>query len=192
MNLRSLVRPVSTLAAMAAILLLAACATTPPPAPRVTLAVAQVERGVMVWLPDSVLFEFGKSALDLNAAGPYLDRVAQLLKEKSTSDILLEGHTDNIGNAAANLTLSQRRADVVRDALLVRGVPEARMKVVGLGLSQPLAPNDTETGRKLNRRVELILLGERLENLKRGEPDNAFEEAFDRLKRLLEQPQGKS
>lgn len=66
------------------------------------------------------------------------------------------------------------------------------MKVVGLGLSQPLAPNDTETGRKLNRRVELILLGERLENLKRGEPDNAFEEAFDRLKRLLEQPQGKS
>ena len=169
--------------------LLQGCATTPPPPARVTLAVAQTDRGVMVWLPDTVLFEFGKASLNMIEAAPYLDRVAQLLKDKSSADLLLEGHTDNVGSASFNQALSQRRADVVRDALLARGVPEARIKSLGVGLSKPLAPNDTETGRKLNRRVEIILLGEKLDNLTRGEPDNAFEQAFDRLKRLLEQDQ---
>lgn len=167
------------------------CATQPP-APPVTLAVAQVERGVMVWLPDSVLFEFGKSTLELNEAGPYLDRVVQLLRDKSKADVLLEGHTDNVGSESYNRTLSERRAEVVRQALLTRGVPEARVKAAGLGMSQPLAPNDTETGRRLNRRVEIIVLGEKLENLTRGEPENAFEQAVDRLKRLLAEPQAKS
>lgn len=167
------------------------CATQPPTRP-VTLAVAQVDRGVMVWLPDTVLFEFGKSMLDLNEAGPYLDRVAQLLRDKSGSDVLLEGHTDNVGSESYNRTLSERRADVVRQALLTRGVPETRVKAAGLGMNQPLAPNDTETGRRLNRRVEIIMLGEKLENLTRGEPDNAFEQAVDRLKRLLAEPQAKS
>jgi len=139
-----------------------------------------------------VLFEFGKSMLDLNEAGPYLDRVAQLLRDKSGSDVLLEGHTDNVGSESYNRTLSERRADVVRQALLTRGVPEARVKAAGLGMNQPLAPNDTETGRRLNRRVEIIMLGEKLENLTRGEPDNAFEQAVDRLKRLLAEPQAKS
>jgi len=168
------------------------CATPPAKSPSVTLAVAQVDRGVMVWLPDTVLFEFGKSMLDLNEAGPYLDRVAQLLRDKSGSDVLLEGHTDNVGSESYNRTLSERRAEVVRQALLARGVPEARAKAAGLGMSQPLAPNDTETGRRLNRRVEIIMLGEKLENLTRGEPDNAFEQAVDRLKRLLAEPQAKN
>lgn len=168
-------------------LLLAGCATQPP-ARSVTLAVAQVDRGVMVWLPDSVLFEFGKAQLDVDEAGPYLDRVAQLLRDKSRSDVLLEGHTDNVGTETFNRNLSERRAQVVRDALLTRGVPAGRIKVSGMGFSQPLAPNDSEVGRKLNRRVEIILLGEQLDNLTRGEPDNAFEQAFDRLKRLLDEP----
>jgi len=165
---------------------LAGCATQAP-APRVTLAIAQTERGVMVWLPDNVLFEFGKSSLNTLEAGPYLDRVAQLLKEKTSVDIELDGHTDNVGSAGFNQSLSERRAGVVRDALTQRGVPEARMKIVGMGLSKPLAPNDTETGRKLNRRVEIILLDETVGNLSQGEPEGAFEQAFDRLKRLLEE-----
>ena len=174
---------------VSATVLFQGCATTPPPPARVTLAVAQTDRGVMVWLPDTVLFEFGKASLNMIEAAPYLDRVAQLLKDKSSADLLLEGHTDNVGSASFNQALSQRRADVVRDALLARGVPEARIKSLGVGLSKPLAPNDTETGRKLNRRVEIILLGEKLDKLTHGEPDNAFEQAFDRLKRLLEQDQ---
>lgn len=165
--------------------LLAGCATTPPP--RVTLAVAESDRGVMVWLPDTVLFEFGKSILDMGEAGPYLDRIAQLLRDKSASDVVLEGHTDNVGSATFNLSLSERRAGAVREALLVRGVPAARIKAVGIGFENPLAPNDTETGRKLNRRVEIILLGEKLEHLTRGEPENAFEQAVDKLRRLLDQ-----
>lgn len=167
-------------------LLIQGCATTPPPAPKVTLAIAQTDRGVMVWLPDNVLFEFGKSSLDLGAAAPYLDRVAQLLKEKAKGDVQLEGHTDNVGSAGFNMTLSEKRAGVVRDALLQRGVSESRIKAVGMGLTAPLAPNDTETGRKLNRRVEIIMLGETVENISNGEPEGAFEQAFDRLKRLLE------
>lgn len=158
----------------------------------VTLAVAQVDRGVMVWLPETVLFEFGKAELDLSEAGAYLDRVAQLLRDKSVSQVLLEGHSDSVGNEAFNLNLSERRAQVVRTALIKRGVPAERIKAVGLGASRPIAPNDSETGRKLNRRVEIILLGEKLDNLTRGEPDNAFEQAFDRLKRLLDESALKS
>lgn len=179
-------------ASLIALALFAGGCATQPPIPPVTLAVAQIDRGVMVWLPDSVLFEFGKSMLDLNEAGPYLDRVAQLLREKSGSDVLLEGHTDNVGSESYNRTLSERRAEVVRQALLTRGVPEARLRAAGLGMTQPLAPNDTETGRRLNRRVEIVMLGEKLENLTHGEPDNAFVQAVDRLKRLLAEPQAKS
>lgn len=192
MPISSLRRRFSVFAALIGLLLVGGCATAPLPPAKVTLAVAQTDRGVMVWLPDTVLFEFGKASLDLAEAAPYLDRVAELLRNKTSADLLLEGHTDNVGAAAFNQALSQRRADAVRDALLARAVPQARMKSLGVGLSKPLAPNDTETGRKLNRRVEIILLGEKLENLVRGEPDNAFEQAFDRLKRLLEQPSGKS
>jgi len=170
---------------------LATGCATPPVEPGVTLAVAQVDRGVMVWLPDSVMFEFGKSSLNHGEAAPYLDRVARLLRDKSAADVLLEGHTDNVGSEAFNQPLSERRANAVRDALLERGVATARVRAAGLGFSRPLAPNDTETGRRLNRRVEIILLGEKLENLTRGEPANAFEQAFDRVKRVLEETRPK-
>lgn len=166
--------------------LLAGCAGWLTAKP-VTLAVAQVDRGVMLWLPEAVLFEFGKAELDLREADAYLNRVAQLLREKSKADVLLEGHSDNVGSESFNLSLSTRRAEVLRKALLERGVPGQRMRAVGLGLMQPIAPNDTEVGRKLNRRVEIILLDEKLANLTAGEPENSFEQAFDRLKRLLEE-----
>lgn len=56
-------------------------------------------------------------------------------------------------------------------------------------LDRPVAPNDTETGRKVNRRVELIVIGETVANITRGEPPGSFEEAFSRLRELIE-PQG--
>lgn len=179
------IRRLLAAASVIGLLGVAGCATQAH-APQVTLAIAQTERGVVLWLPDHVLFEFGKSSLNTVDSDPYLERVAQLLKEKTLVDIELDGHTDNVGSAGFNQTLSERRAGVVRDALAQRGVPEARMKIVGMGMSKPLAPNDTETGRKLNRRVEIVLLDETVSNLSRGEPEGAFEQAFDRLKRLLE------
>ncbi|MFN3630084.1 MAG: OmpA family protein, partial [Casimicrobiaceae bacterium] len=77
------------------------------PAPRVRLPIAQTERGVQFVLPDTVLFEFGKAEFDEKASGPYLDRLAELLKTKTDKDVSVEGHTDNIGSAAANQTLSE-------------------------------------------------------------------------------------
>ncbi|WP_295009281.1 OmpA family protein [uncultured Dechloromonas sp.] len=171
-----------------AIALLAACASPSPPKAGVTLAVAQIDRGVMVWLPDNVLFEFGKADIDEREAAPYLDRIAQLLKDKTNRPVVLEGHSDSVGNDTVNLALSEKRAQNVRNALLARGLPADRLTARGYGKSRPLAPNDTELGRKLNRRVELIVLGETVEQLSAGEPVNAFEAAFDKLRRQLEQP----
>lgn len=178
---------------LSAATLLSACATKPPPAPaKVTLAIAQTDRGVMIWLPDNVLFGFGKAEINSVEAGPYLDRTAELLKNKTSRAVSLEGHTDNIGSEAANLALSEKRAMSVRNELLQRGVAPDRLAVVGFGKAKPLAPNDTELGRKLNRRVELIILGETVENLSQGEPANSFEMAFDKLRQQLDQPPPKS
>ena len=186
MPLNRIVRQGQLMLVAALIALTSACASRPEPAPKVTLAVAQIDRGVMIWLPDNVLFDFGKADLNTTESGPYLDRVVQLLKDKTTHNVALEGHTDSVGSAAANKALSEKRATVVRDALLARGLPKERTQVTGLGEEKPIAPNDSELGRKLNRRVELIILGETVENLTRGEPANAFEAAFDKLRDQLE------
>jgi outer membrane protein OmpA-like peptidoglycan-associated protein len=157
---------------------LSACATRPEP---VKLAMSQIDRGVMIWLPDNVMFEFGKS--DLSAgADPYLANVAWLFNEKTNKKMVLEGHTDNVGSEQINQTLSEKRAQTVLEALTKYKVEPTRLSAAGYGFNKPIAPNDTETGRKLNRRVELIVIDETVANLMRGEPENAFEDAFARLK----------
>jgi outer membrane protein OmpA-like peptidoglycan-associated protein len=165
------------------LLCLTACAHQPPP-PAVKLAISQTDRGVLIWLPDNVLFEFGKSELS-PAADAYMAQVARLVNEKTDHALLLEGHTDNVGAADMNLRLSEKRANVVAAALKARQVQESRLQTRGLGLSQPLAPNDTDVGRKLNRRVEIIVLDETVANLTKGEPEGAFEDAFAKLKSAL-------
>ena len=69
-----------------------------------------------------------------------------------------EGHPDSTGSEAFNLTLSQQRAEAVRDALIDRGISTRRLEAVGLGEEFPIASNDTEVGRRQNRRVEIIIL----------------------------------
>lgn len=168
----------------AAVLVLGGCAS-PAPQSSVKLAVGQTDRGVLVWLPDNVLFEFGKAVLDPVRSAPYMDRVASLIKEKTTKSVSLEGHTDSVGSENANLTLSLARANAVRQALLERKVPEGRITTVGHGYSRPIAPNDTEAGRRLNRRVEILILEEKVDTLTKGEPPGLFEEAFGKLKSEL-------
>jgi flagellar motor protein MotB len=152
--------------------------------PQVKLALAQTERGVMIWLPDHVLFDFGKAELSAQSE-PYLRRVAELLRDKTPEPLLLEGHTDNVGAADFNLRLSERRAQAVAVALQDMGVTPQRLRTAGVGLARPLAPNDSELGRRLNRRVELIVLNETVARLTQGEPANAFEDAFARLEAEL-------
>lgn len=163
---------------------LGACATAPDPKPPAKLALGQVERGVVIWLPDNVLFEFGAHTLSPEADA-YLLEVARLTLSKTKEQLSLEGHTDNVGSEAFNQALSARRAEAVAAALKRLGVPDDRIKTMGRGLSQPIAPNDSDIGRRLNRRVEIVVLNETVAHLTEGEPANRFEDAFARLKAEL-------
>ncbi len=174
------------LCSVGAVLVLGACASPPAKEPPVKLAVGQTDRGVLVWLPEHMLFDFGKASLDPVLSAPYMDRLALLLKDKTNKSVSLEGHTDSIGAENANLVLSVARAAAVRQALVERQVPEARITAVGYGYAKPIAPNDSEAGRRLNRRVEIIILEEKVDMLTRGEPPGLFEEAFTKLKAELD------
>lgn len=175
-------------AAVLAAIVLAACTATPPangPAAAIRLPVSQLDRGVLVWLPEDILFDFGRAELNPVLASPYMDRIAWLLSERTIKSVSLEGHTDSVGPENGNRVLSINRAMAVRQALVARGVPESRLAVVGHGLSRPIAPNDSEAGRRVNRRVEIVILGEQVDNLTQGDADGAFEAAFTKLKAEL-------
>lgn len=170
--------------ALAMAIALSACASKPPEKPPVKLAVTQVDRGVLIWLPDNVLFEFGAHTLSPEA-DDYLKLVAHLTLDRTTEALALEGHTDGVGSPDYNQGLSLKRADAVAEALRKLGVPAERMKTAGFGLTRPLAPNDAEVGRRLNRRVEIIVLNETVAHLSQGEAANRFEDAFEKLKAEL-------
>lgn len=119
--------------------------------------VKEESRGTVITLDGSVLFVTGKSEL-LPIARDKLDSVAKALEEvHDDQSIVVEGHTDSQGSDQNNLTLSQARADSVRQYLISRGVKTDRIRALGKGESQPLASNDTPEGRANNRRVEIII-----------------------------------
>jgi outer membrane protein OmpA-like peptidoglycan-associated protein len=88
-----------------------------------------------------------------------LDSLAAWLRQHPGQRVVIRGHTDNVGNARRNQTLSEFRAKVVFTYLTNRGVPEAAMEWSGFGSQWPDASNDTEAGRRQNRRVEIFLPG---------------------------------
>jgi outer membrane protein OmpA-like peptidoglycan-associated protein len=104
---------------------------------------------------DGVNFDFSSATIRPESK-PLLDQVADLLKSKSGWSITLEGHTDNIGGAGFNKTLSEQRAAAVKAYLASRGVDAARLTAVGFGFDKPVASNDGEGGRSQNRRVEIV------------------------------------
>ena len=103
-----------------------------------------------------VYFDFNSSALD-PASQPVLASVAKVLEKHADWTIAIEGHTDSVGTAASNQTLSARRADAVRRALTERyRIAPARLKADGFGWTRPRESNATLEGRARNRRVELV------------------------------------
>ena len=84
-----------------------------------------------------------------------LSRVAQVLNAYPQTTLTVAGHTDSTGSEEYNQTLSQKRADSVKNALVQRGVAAQRINAVGYGESQPVGDNETEFGRQQNRRVEV-------------------------------------
>jgi outer membrane protein OmpA-like peptidoglycan-associated protein len=151
-----------------------------------TLPIAQSERGVQIFLPSSALFESGKSSLNVTESSAYLQRVAVLINTKTDKNVILEGHTDNLGNEALNQELSEARARSVREALIAQGIDAKRLSTAGYSFNRPVASNANDEGRKLNRRVEVVILEEKVENITRGEAPNAFENAWDRLKAMMD------
>lgn len=88
---------------------------------------------------------------------PVLDEAVSVLKEYPDLKLIIRGHTDNRGKREKNLTLSQQRADAVRDYMVGKGIDASRLKTEGLGPDEPVADNKTEAGRSQNRRIEFKL-----------------------------------
>jgi outer membrane protein OmpA-like peptidoglycan-associated protein len=86
-----------------------------------------------------------------------LNQIAKVLQENPKMELIIEGHTDNVGGAKFNLELSRKRAEAVKRWLVDKaGIGEVRLTTVGYGLSRSIADNSTEEGRAKNRRVELV------------------------------------
>jgi outer membrane protein OmpA-like peptidoglycan-associated protein len=115
-------------------------------------------RGLVVNMSD-VLFDSGKYTLK-PVAREKLAKVAGMLMAYPGLTVEVDGYTDNVGGEELNQTLSEKRAQVVRDYLLQQGVSASSLTSRGFGDANPVASNDTSIGRQLNRRVELVLSGE--------------------------------
>jgi outer membrane protein OmpA-like peptidoglycan-associated protein len=87
-----------------------------------------------------------------------IDDLSAILKAYPSTTVRLEGNTDNTGDSEANQQLSLARAEAVKSTLAKRGIDPSRIVTAGHGQTQPIAPNDTETGRAENRRLELVVL----------------------------------
>jgi outer membrane protein OmpA-like peptidoglycan-associated protein len=103
---------------------------------------------------EGVSFLSGSARLTLDSQGP-LNRVVGELSQRPDIKVVIEGHTDNVGNRDANIRLSKARADAVRMYFISKGIPANRITSVGKGPDQPIANNDTPEGRAKNRRVQL-------------------------------------
>lgn len=123
------------------------------PLPAAVACEAEIAR-----LLQSSRIEFSSGGAAIGAASDrLLDQIAQAARG-CPGRILIEGHTDNVGDPAGNQRLSEARAAAVRDALVRRGIPQVRLETLGYGEAKPLAANDTEAGRAANRRIDFKAL----------------------------------
>jgi len=118
--------------------------------------VTRVGEGIAVTFASGLLYDFDSDVVRAEAASNLRNLAASLGKYANT-DLLIVGHTDAVGTSQYNQTLSQRRATAAANYLTAQGVNPARLQAVGRGETEPLATNDTEGGRQLNRRVEVAI-----------------------------------
>ncbi|MDR2361754.1 MAG: OmpA family protein [Prevotellaceae bacterium] len=105
----------------------------------------------------NIFFDFSKATLRPESKSE-LNRLIQLMNETPSLVIEISGHTDNIGSAQFNKTLSENRAKSVVEYLKKEGIADSRLSYKGYGMDQPIAPNDTEENRQLNRRTEFKVI----------------------------------
>lgn len=116
---------------------------------------SQTSRGIVLTL-DDVLFDTGKAQLK-SGAERSIEQIAAFLNENPERRVQIEGFTDSKGTEDYNLELSQTRADAVAMAIIRRGVDAQRVRALGYGEGFPVAGNESDSSRQLNRRVEIIV-----------------------------------
>ena len=120
---------------------------------------AEVRRegeGIVINFKEKVLFGFDQSVLT-SGAQANLDKLTNILQKYPDTNIEIIGHTDNTGTDAYNNDLSQRRSNSVSSYLKANGISNSRLSTKGMGESDPVASNDTDQERALNRRVEFVI-----------------------------------
>lgn len=114
----------------------------------------RTEQGIISKLKSDILFDTGKSDLKTQAVDN-LNKMAAILKKYPENILTIKGYTDSTGSDKVNKPLSERRAAAVKHQLVTAGVPSDTVSVVGMGESNPIAPNTNNDGRAQNRRVEV-------------------------------------
>jgi outer membrane protein OmpA-like peptidoglycan-associated protein len=120
---------------------------------------ARVERygeGLLITFDSGILFAFDSDVVQ-GAARQNLTSLASSLRDYPETEVLIVGHTDNVGSAQYNQGLSQRRAAAARNFLISQGIRTDRIRTTGMGMNEPVADNSTEAGRAQNRRVEVAI-----------------------------------
>ncbi|WP_133645295.1 OmpA family protein [Paraburkholderia flava] len=119
------------------------------------LRVSASEQGVLDQTLANRTIEFETGSATLTPQGrAILDQMAAVLAKLTTKTVEIIGHTDNAGNRASNIALSQARADTVKGYLVAKGISPQQLTTTGVGPDQPIASNDTTDGRARNRRIE--------------------------------------
>ncbi|MDB4998419.1 MAG: Outer rane lipoprotein omp16 precursor [Myxococcaceae bacterium] len=130
----------------------------PDPDPKKHGCPKAIIEGKQIKITEQIKFRFDKAEID-PASDPILQAVAKILMDHpEMTKLKVEGHTDNVGQAAYNLKLSKQRAEAVKKWLVAHGVPAERLLNDGYGMTRPIDKNDTEEGRRNNRRVEFHIL----------------------------------
>ena len=118
--------------------------------------VERVGEGIQVTFASGLLFDFDSDVVRGDARSN-LNELAKSLDKYGKSNLLIVGHTDNVGSDSYNQDLSERRADAAANYLVVQGVSRSRLATRGLGEAEPKATNTTDDGRQKNRRVEVAI-----------------------------------
>lgn len=131
---------------------------------RKAVVVTQTAEGALITTDERVFFDVGSAVVKPDGE-VFLQRVAKIANEKTKAQIAIKGHTDSVGGATANLALSERRAQATKASLVKAGVDAKRITAKGFGQTVPVADNGTAEGRQANRRSEIVMIGEKVENI---------------------------
>lgn len=118
--------------------------------------VERVGEGIQVTFASGLLYDFDSDRVKAEAANN-LRNLAQSLGQYPNTELLIVGHTDDVGTDSYNLDLSHRRAQAAANYLATQGVSAVRLRTAGLGETEPLTPNVDEASRQRNRRVEVAI-----------------------------------